>query len=67
LGGFHSKLNEKTFILPSFINDPYLDLKKEFKTIPKISLPKIGFAGHANGSFNKWSREFFAYLYHNAK
>jgi hypothetical protein len=67
LGGFESKLDAKTFIFPSFIIDPYLELKKEFKTIPKTTLPKIGFVGHADGSINKWSKEFLIYLYHNAK
>jgi hypothetical protein len=67
LGGFHSKLEAKTFILPSFINDPYIVLKKEFRPISKRPIPKIGFVGHANGSLSKWGREFFVYLYHNTK
>jgi hypothetical protein len=67
LGGFHSKQDAKTFILPSFINDPYIELKKEFSIIAKEPIPKIGFVGHANGSLSKWGREFFVYLYHNAK
>jgi hypothetical protein len=67
LSGFHNKLNEKTFILPSFIIDPLIILKKEFKPIPKPILPSIGFVGHANGSAIKWFKEFSAFLYHNLK
>lgn len=68
LGGFHSKLNNKTFILPSFIIDPLCILKKEFVVpIPKKKLPSIGFVGHANSSMSKWTSEFSIFLYHNLK
>ena len=67
LGGFHSKLNDKTFILPSFISDPFSVLKKEFEPIPKKKLPSIGFVGHADGTMRKWGNEFSIYLYHNLK
>ena len=67
LGGFESKFDEKTFILPAFIIDPYIELKKEFIPIKKCEYPKIGFVGHANGSFIKWSKEFLIYVYHNFK
>jgi hypothetical protein len=67
LSGFHSKLNQKTFISPSFIIDPLSILKKEFKPIPKPILPSIGFVGHANCSAIKWLKEFSAFLYHNLK
>jgi hypothetical protein len=67
LGGFSSKLNSKTFVLPSFIMDPYHQLHKEFKPIPKRILPKIGFVGHANGSFSKWVKEYLIYLNYNTK
>lgn len=67
LGGFNSKLDEKTFILPSFIIDPYIGLKKEFISLSKPAIPTIGFVGHANGSFLKWSKEFLIYVYHNLK
>jgi hypothetical protein len=67
LGGFHSKLNDKTFILPSFIMDPLSMLKKEFVPIPKKKLPSIGFVGHANSSMSKWAKEFSVFLYLNLK
>ena len=67
LGGFRSKLNDNTFILPSFINDPLTYLKKEFIPIPKKTTPSIGFVGHADGSLTKWCKEFLIYLRHNLK
>lgn len=67
LGGFDSQLEARTFILPSFISDPYTVLQKEFSPIAKSSLPKIGFVGHANGSRLKWLKEALVYLNHNFK
>lgn len=67
LGGTRSKLNENTFVLPSFINDPLNYLKKEFKPIQKKTKPNIGFVGHANGSLTKLCKEFLIYLRHNLK
>jgi hypothetical protein len=67
LSGFHNKLNEETFILPSFIIDPLSILKKEFKPIPKAILPSIGFVGHADSSAIKWLKEILVFLYHNVK
>jgi hypothetical protein len=66
-GGFRSKVDGKTFILPCFISNPYAQLDIEFKPIPKIKLPKIGFVGHASGSFIKWGKEYLAYLKQNLK
>ena len=51
LGGFHSKLNEITFILPSFINDPMELFDFDFDKIKKTPKPKLGFVGRANNSF----------------
>jgi len=63
LGGFNSKLDEKTFILPAFIQDPYSTfLNKEFQPLKKEEIPCIGFAGHANGSLLKWIKEFSIFL-----
>ncbi|WP_179005956.1 hypothetical protein [Winogradskyella forsetii] len=63
LGGFHSKMNDQTFIMPSFIVDPYqFVLKREFKPNTKSILPKIGFVGHADGGFLKLIKEYVAYL-----
>lgn len=67
LGGFDSKLDDKTIILPALIMDPYHDLKKEFYPIAKPLLPLVGFVGYANGSLFKWFKEFSFYLFHNSK
>jgi len=67
LGGFNSKFDEKTFILPSFIIDPYIGLKKEFMPLNKLDIANIGFVGHANGSYVKLCKEFFIYCHFNLK
>lgn len=56
LGGFDSKLNDNTFILPSFINDPLELYKIKPTTLEKASKPSIGFIGRANDSV-------YSYLY----
>lgn len=62
LGGFNSKLNKQTYILPSFVNDPYTTiLKREWQPILKGEKPTVGFVGNADGSFIKWSKEFLIY------
>ncbi|NJM79313.1 MAG: exostosin family protein [Flavobacterium sp.] len=62
LGGFTSKMNNQTYILPSFVNDPYDTIyKKEWQPIVKEEKPTIGFVGNADGSFIKWSKEFLIY------
>jgi hypothetical protein len=64
LGGFDSKLNNRTYILPSFITDPYIKfVNKEIITLDKTVKPQIGFVGNANGSFKNLIREFLVYLY----
>lgn len=67
LGGFNSKLDDKTFVVPAFITDPYQLLQTNFKPLSKGSLPTVGFVGNANGSLIKWCKEFLIYLYHNSK
>lgn len=62
LGGFNGKLDGNTYILPSFVNDPYTTiLKKEWQPILKEEKPTIGFIGNADGSFIKWTKEFLIY------
>ena len=62
LGGFNSKLNDQTYILPSFVNDPYTTIfKKEWQPILKNEKPSIGFVGNADGSFIKWCKELLIY------
>ena len=63
LGGFHSKMNKRSFIFPSFIVDPLEhNLKKEFKPLSVTSQPEIGFVGHAKGDILKYIEEVFIYL-----
>ena len=68
LGGFKSKLNKHTIILPSFVADPYKKhLKGNFKPLRKEAVPKIGFVGHAKGTVQKYIKEFVIYLGNNLK
>ena len=67
LGGFESKFDEKTFIMPSFISDPYNEIDSKFVPIVKTKIPKIGFVGHADSSLIKIAREFYIYGLHSAK
>lgn len=68
LGGFKSKLNSNTFILPSFISDPYnLNLNRDFKVLNKEDRPKIGFVGHAQLGGLKLLKEFLSFLSINLK
>ncbi len=63
LGGFHTKLNKKTIIVPSLIQDPYLEyLKTKFTPLKKEEKPTIGFVGHAKGGVTKYIKEFIVYL-----
>ncbi len=63
LGGFDSKLNKNTFILPSFVNDPYKTvLKQSFSVMPKTELPVIGFVGHANTGILNYIKSYLSYL-----
>ena len=65
LGGFDSKLNTNTFILPSFISDPYQTLQKKIRFINKLQQPQIGFVGHATKSWTKKAKEFLLHLTYN--
>tara|TARA_R110000868_G_scaffold167120_1_gene401413 strand:- start:423 stop:1442 length:1020 start_codon:yes stop_codon:yes gene_type:complete len=67
LSGFDSKMDANTFVLPSFIEDPYLKIQKEFQPIVKDLHPKIGFVGHASNSWAKWAKEALVFLLHNYK
>ena len=67
-GGFESKMNDKTIVMPSFLEDPYIHvLNKKFEIIPKSLMPKIGFVGQANGGLITYFREFLIYLNYNFK
>lgn len=66
LGGFKSKINSLTNILPSFIVDPYNGvIKNDFFVLPKNEKPNIGFVGNANGSVLKFVKEFFLFARRN--
>ena len=68
LGGFHSKLNANTFILPSFINDPYPQrLPQGFSVLKKEELPSIGFVGHANSGVLKYVKELLSHVRYTYK
>ena len=64
-GGFHSKLPRTTFILPSFINDPFQKKDQVVFAIPKTALPQIGFVGHAANSITKQLKELIGYCRNN--
>jgi hypothetical protein len=68
LGGFHTKLDKNTLIIPAFIQDPYVTfLNKKFQPLKKEENPAIGFAGHANGSPIKWFKELLVFVNTNIK
>jgi hypothetical protein len=62
LGGFDSSLDENTFIMPPFIDDPYTVLNKEPSLLDLSIPPTIGFVGHSNGSLAKLFKEYFSFL-----
>ncbi|TYB80155.1 hypothetical protein ES676_00360 [Bizionia saleffrena] len=63
LGGFDSQLSPSTFIMPSFINDPYTTfLDTEFTPLVKTQRPRIGFVGHAQSGSTKLVKEFLVHL-----
>ena len=63
VSGFHSKLNNNTVIMPSFIVDPYHDYKlNNFKSLEKKEQPDIGFVGHANKSILGFVKDYMSFL-----
>mgnify|MGYP003672908732 CR=1 FL=1 len=67
LGGFKSKLNATSLIIPSFINDPYITINKTFEPVLKSEKPQIGFVGHAQSGSKKYIKEWFVHLKINSK
>ncbi len=66
--GFHSALNENTFILPAFINDPYKEfLDDGFTILKKPDKPSIGFVGHAQSGIVKYLKEYNNHLKYQIK
>ncbi len=63
LGGFRSKFNDRTVILPSFISDPYSTyIKESFIPLEKEKDLSIGFVGHAKSGVLKFIKEYVGYL-----
>jgi hypothetical protein len=62
LGGFNSKLDNSTFVLPAHAIDPYESKHFIFNSLAKKELPSIGFVGNADGSRLKLAKEFLIYL-----
>ncbi|MEN3322504.1 exostosin family protein [Mariniflexile soesokkakense] len=63
LGGFDSKLDETTFIMPSFVNDPYsCQLPQGFSSLKKEKEPTIGFVGNAKAGVFKYTKELLSHF-----
>ncbi|NJX15053.1 exostosin domain-containing protein [Tamlana crocina] len=63
LGGFHSKLSDNTFVMPSFINDPFeTALKTSFSVLRKTEQPRIGFVGHAKTGIIKYMKSYLSHF-----
>lgn len=68
LGGFDSQLDDNTFVIPSFINDPYDSfLSQGFSVLKKEAKPSIGFVGHAQSGFKKYLKEYTNHLKYRIK
>lgn len=68
LGGFDSKMDKNTYVLPSFINDPYISvLARDFSVLKKQSKPSIGFVGHAQSGVLKYLKEYTNHLKYQLK
>ena len=67
LSGFDSNMDKYSFVLPSFIEDPYNNLQDNFEPIRKPLIPKIGFVGHASNSVSKRIKELLVFFLHNYK
>jgi hypothetical protein len=68
LGSFDNKMDENTYVLPSFINDPYTSfLTQDFSVLEKESKPSIGFVGHAESGVLKYLKEYTNHLKYQVK
>lgn len=67
LAGFDSKLNANTFILPSFINDPYTKHNQSFRSLAKEEQPQIAFVGHASNAWDKKLKAYLVFIVYNVK
>ncbi len=63
LGGFNDGLSDSTYIMPSFVNDPYkTQLPQGFSALGKEKKPSIGFVGHAQSGISKYMKELSSHL-----
>ncbi|OBQ55383.1 exostosin family protein [Tamlana sp. s12] len=69
LGGFKSQLPEHTFVMPSFINDPYDKVLecRGFVSVKRAEKPSIGFVGHAQAGLLKYIKEVVSHLKFHVK
>lgn len=68
LGGFDSLMDETNMIMPSFISDPYdTFLRTKFQPLKKEVNPSIGFVGHAQTGWIKWTKELSFYMNYRIK
>ncbi|MBD3863595.1 exostosin domain-containing protein [Olleya marilimosa] len=68
LGGFDSKMDKNTYVLPSFINDPYASvLTQGFTVLKKTNTPNIGFVGHAQSGVLKYLKDYTNHLKYQFK
>jgi len=68
LGGFDSKMDANTYVLPSFINDPYASvLTQGFTVLKKTNKPNIGFVGHAQSGVLKYLKDYTNHLKYQVK
>ncbi|MEM5539834.1 exostosin family protein [Olleya sp. AS48] len=68
LGGFDSKMDKSTYVLPSFINDPYASvLTQGFNVLKKTNKPNIGFVGHAQSGVLKYLKDYTNHLKYQVK
>lgn len=62
---FKSRDKETTFVLPSFINDPYTSFDLgTFIPLKRDLVPTVGFVGHATTGLIKYFKELLIYIKH---
>ena len=61
LAGFQSKFKNATYIMPPFIDDPYVFLNKDITYLEKELVPKVGFVGHSATGIVKLTKEFLIF------
>lgn len=67
LGGFKSKMPNRTFIMPPFIEDPLLTLQEKLTLIEYVKTPSLGFVGHSSKGIKKYLKEMYFFARGNLK